>query len=70
MSHGRPCWSAIAATSLFLVTHAYLLAHSQGGFAPMAGEIKVRGVLARTADHPQRWLLRLDKPGATKSDTL
>jgi hypothetical protein len=62
MSHSRPCWFAIAATSLFLVTHAYLLAHSQDGFAPMAGEIKVRGVLACTADHPQQWLLHLDKP--------
>lgn len=53
---------AITVGVLPLLIYASSPAHSQNGFAPVAGEIKVRGVLARNADHPPKWLLRLEKP--------
>jgi hypothetical protein len=54
--------AALVLPALSLLTSTLSLADSQNGFALMAGEIRVQGVLARTGDHPPKWLLRLEKP--------
>ena len=57
-------WSgaALALAALFLLAARFSFSDSQDGFALMAGEIRVRGVLSRTEDHPPKWQLRLEKP--------
>ena len=62
MNHSRLGRFAITVGMLFLPTRATLFADSQDGFAPMAGEIKARGVLDRTSSYPPGWRLRLEKP--------